>query len=196
MTGCFAYCTYGQNGWSNASHKQSCQGQLHPGLRESPSASCFADPAAKACATQACRWLPPPYQGSGQAPAPAVRTRQQRHAGDERVIGHLHQRHGGPRRRGAGRGGHRDGNIRASSTAELQRAGGGGGGRRLPARQHLHVSHARHRQAAVPARPPPTNSAMPATESGRRSIPPPPPPPPACTGRPNPKMWVWPSGCP
>ena len=113
------------------------------------------------------------------------RTRQQRQQRHERLVGDLHQRDGRTGRRAAARRGHRDGNIRASSSAELERAGSGGGGRRLRPAHDLHISHATHSTARLPAMQVAAISAMPGSESGRGSamapmLPPPPPPPPAC----------------
>ena len=97
------------------------------------------------------------------------RTRQQRQYGHERLVGDLHQRDGRPRRRVAARRGHRDGNIRASSSAELQRAGGGGCNRRLRPAHDLHISHATHSTARLPATQVAAISAMPGSESARGS---------------------------
>ena len=115
----------------------------------------------------------------------AAHTRQQRQRGHQRVIRDVHQRDGRPRCRVAVRRAHRDGNIRASSSAELQRAGTGRGGRRLRPAHDLHISHAAHSTATHAATPIAVNIAMPGSESGRGSVmlpmpPPPPPPPPAC----------------
>lgn len=111
-------------------------------------------------------------------------TRQQRQHGHQRLVGDLHQRDGRPRRRVAVRRGHRDGNIRASSSAELERAGNGGCGRRLRPAHDLHISHATHSTARLPATQVAAISAMPGSESARGSamLPmlPPLPLPPAC----------------